>query len=70
VAGRDAPDLGPREPADELERKKEAMTRLAAAAGTLAAIGLATPLVVAALLPGLPLALAAVAWHQWKGRDA
>jgi hypothetical protein len=46
------------------------MSRFAAAAGTLAAFGLATPIVVAALLPGLPIALAAVMWHGWKGRDA
>ncbi len=44
------------------------MRRLAAAAGTLAAIGLATPVVVAVLVPGLPIALAAVAFHQWRER--
>lgn len=56
--------------ADEPEREKEVMNRLAAAAGTLAAFGLATPIVVAFLVPGLPIALAAVLWQQWKGRDA
>lgn len=39
-----------------------------AAAGTLAAIGLATPIVVAVLLPALPLAVAAVAVHGWRAR--
>jgi 4-amino-4-deoxy-L-arabinose transferase-like glycosyltransferase len=44
--------------------------RIAAAAGTLAAIGLATPFVVAVLVPGLPIALGAVAYHEWKLRRA
>ncbi len=44
------------------------MRRVAAAAGTLAVIGLATPVVVAVLVPGLPIAIGAVAYHEWKRR--
>ncbi len=46
------------------------MRSLATAAGTLAAIGLAAPVVALVLLPGLPLALAAVALHAWRGARA
>lgn len=42
------------------------VSRTAAAAGTLAAIGLATPVVALVLVPGLPLVLAAVALYQWR----
>jgi len=51
----------------QLEERSN-VRRLAAAAGTLAAIGLATPVVVAVLVPGLPIALGAVAYHEWKLR--
>jgi hypothetical protein len=44
------------------------LRRIAAAAGTVAAIGLATPVVMALLVPGLPIALGAIAYHEWKLR--
>jgi hypothetical protein len=71
-AGRDAPEPAPADDAASWSGKKEAVRNfnITAAAGTLAAFGLATPLVVAILLPGLPLALAALAFRQWRGRDA
>jgi hypothetical protein len=49
---------------------RTALSRFAAAAGTLAVVGLATPVVVAVLVPGLPIALGAVAYHEWKLRRA
>lgn len=46
------------------------MRSLAAAAGTLAAIGLAAPVVALVLLPGLPLAIAAAAVYGWRADRA
>ncbi len=43
------------------------MRSFAAAAGTLAAIGLATPIVALVLVPGLPIAIAAAALYSWRG---
>ncbi len=70
VAGETLPPgpRGGRGPTRSARRDAMRSFSLATAAGTLAAIGLATPLVVALLLPGLPLALAAVAVHQWRER--